>query len=298
MRTTKRFTPEVLRRFEREGRGKGILFEYLSWHRVSRSDPSSIGRSHITFREGFEHDQLSDLEHSLLFAAVSTQPEDIRFQLPLHLRPHTHELNEYEGVSIPGTFPGTLDIAEELGIKAPVLRSSQETKEWISSTDMVLTYLQRYEMPRLIAISGKYPNDLLERRKLELLRIECEYWTRRGVIWLLITIDEFERRVRETLMRSMAWGLIPTASPQKLNEATTIAMENVGQSLTYVLRRIEAHCGDHSAAQQFFWQSVWHGALRYNLRTGWRPHLPVWTVSEAQFTAFNPILSRRSAWKG
>lgn len=62
MRTTKRFTPDVLDRFRREGRGTGVYTEYIPWHRVSRGDPASRGRSHLLNWRGRQRELLSDGE--------------------------------------------------------------------------------------------------------------------------------------------------------------------------------------------------------------------------------------------
>lgn len=296
MRTTKRFTPSVLRRFEKEGRGKGVFHDYVSWHRVSRSDPSSRGRSQIVFRKGFEHDQLSDLEHAIGCFAFLAHPDDLRTQFPLKLMASEHDLNEYPGIVVAGIYPGTLEIAQNLGIKSPSLREAGESKNWVSSTDLILTFLRPNSPPKLIAIAAKLSKDIHGTRVRELLRIERAYWHARNVEWLLITEKEFDRRVVSTLTRSLSWGLIHSVSNQQLEVATQIALSNLGNSYTHALRCIQMIVGNQLLAQQMFWQSTWHGSFRYDLRTGWRPHLPIWTVSEEEFLAFNPIISRRSAW--
>ena len=62
MRTTKRFTPAVLDRFKREGRGTGIFQDYIPWHKVSRGDPASSGRSHLVIWRSRLRELLSDGE--------------------------------------------------------------------------------------------------------------------------------------------------------------------------------------------------------------------------------------------
>lgn len=62
MRTTKRFTPHVLDRFRKLGRGTGTYQNYIPWQRVGRSDPSSMGRSHLQMWNGRQRELLSDQE--------------------------------------------------------------------------------------------------------------------------------------------------------------------------------------------------------------------------------------------
>lgn len=77
MRTTKRFTPKVLARFKRQGRGSGTHDNYLPWHRVSRGDPASSGRSHLLMWRERLRELLSDGEHvEQLFASQLNNLED------------------------------------------------------------------------------------------------------------------------------------------------------------------------------------------------------------------------------
>ncbi len=75
MRTEKRFTPKVLERFRREGRGTGTYSDYTPWHRVSRGDPSSKGRSHLIVWMDRQRELLSDQEWGgAEFRRLSSRP--------------------------------------------------------------------------------------------------------------------------------------------------------------------------------------------------------------------------------
>jgi hypothetical protein len=119
MRTTKRFTPSVFDRFTRQGRGEGTYANYQAWHQVTRGDPSSRGRSHITnFREQ-QFDLLSDKEiHVFLFSSMLQNLDDIRVQFPLSLEENPHELAAYD-IQHRSRHPGTLEIAKQLNIRHP-----------------------------------------------------------------------------------------------------------------------------------------------------------------------------------
>ena len=85
MRTTKRFSPTVIARFLRQGRGEGIYEEYIPWHRVSRGDPASAGRSHLLMWRHRLRELLSDGElGEQLFATMLQNLDDSleQFKLP------------------------------------------------------------------------------------------------------------------------------------------------------------------------------------------------------------------------
>jgi hypothetical protein len=77
MRTTKRFTPKVIARFERQHRGEGTYADYIPWHRVSRGDPASSGRSHLLMWRDRLRELLSDGELvEQLFATMLPDLDD------------------------------------------------------------------------------------------------------------------------------------------------------------------------------------------------------------------------------
>ncbi len=118
MRTTKRFTPRLLERYRRLGRGQGVFSEYIPWHRVSRNDPASRGRSHLLQGAERQYELLSDHEWvALLFALMLPNQIDIREQYPLPHSETTHELGAYRADIGSAPYPGTLEISQALNIK-------------------------------------------------------------------------------------------------------------------------------------------------------------------------------------
>lgn len=297
MRTTKRFTPAVLRRFSQKGRGQGIFEEYRAWHQVSRGDPASRGRSHFFDWNGLCVDLLSDRERVVfLLASMVPGVVDVRAQFPLSLHSAPHELEAYAGWRIPASLPGAKEIALSLGIKLPVVTNDDEHEDWTPTTDLLLTLRDSSGQLSLLAIAFKLAKELSARRKRELLRLEYEYWLRRDVPWLLLTEQLIDPVFAECLERAWYWALHEPLDEATLRIATSTIKDLEGHSLTYVLECLVQRCGSLEIAQHAFWQAVWKGWAPVDLRRGWRPHLPVRLLPEATFWALNPIVARRSAW--
>lgn len=298
MRTQKRFTPKVLDRFTREGRGTGTYTNYIPWHRVSRSDPSSRGRSHLIAWRDRQRELLSDGEWTgLNFATLLPGLIDIAEQFPLSQEDAPHDLTRWiVGMEEP-TYPGTLTLARTLGVKHPSLREEDETHIWTSTTDLLLVLQAASQRPTLLAISCK-PHSTLSKRGKELLLLEKTYWSVRGIHWLLITPDQYDKRVSLTLRNASAWGLAEPAREQELNAACRIVRSMPWHPYSDVIQRLANHLGGDEQtyiAQRALWQSIWHGRLPVDLRRGWRPHQPLSMLCEADFIALNPIASGRSA---
>jgi hypothetical protein len=297
MRTTKRFTPSVLRRFEKEGRGTGTYQHFLPQHRVTRGDPASSGRSHIFLWRNRQRDLLSDGElHQQLFATMLPDVDDVLEQKKLDLEPSAHLLADYGEASPFACFPGTLELAQELGIRHPRVSGDGETAPWVMSSDLVLVF-KRPNAPRTaLAMAFKTPEFSKSRRTCQLLKLEREYWVRRGVPWLLITPDVFERSVALTLRRIAPWSLGDEVSADVRELAARTARECPNDSVTHVLQRLQGLLGSLDGAQRALWQAIWYGVLPVDLRRGWRPHIPLRIISESSFRDLNPIAARRSAW--
>lgn len=297
MRTTKRFTPTVLARFLKIGRGTGTYQNYIPWHRVGRSDPSSLGRSHLQMWHGRQRELLSDGEWvGLFFATSMSNLFDITEQFPLSLKGGTHEISNYRADTSPSLHPGTLAIAHELGYKHPKTNEKDLSADWVMTTDLLLVIKQPSKKLELIAVAFKPSADLKHKRTKELLNIEREYWQARGVVWLLITPELFDHRVALRLKDTMPWALGSAVPESDLKIASATTHELQGHSLTYVLGQLTSQFGDDDYAKRAFWQSVWCGKIPLDLRRGWRPHLPIALLPSAEFLSLNPIASRRSSW--
>lgn len=297
MRTTKRFTPKVLARFEKLGRSSGVHQQYTGWHQVSRGDPASSGRSHIVLWRARVRDLLSDGEFDQqLFATMLPDLDDCMEQFRLTCEGDAHPLAAYGEADPTVSYPGTEELARALGIKHPRVYGDGEATPWSLSTDLVLIFKPQ-GMPReALAIAYKPAGFAGSRRVIELLRIEREFWVRRNVPWLLLTPDQSDAAVRLMLRRTAAWTLGEDSPPAERATATRIALQLPGDSQISVLRAIAECLGSLELAQRALWQSVWRGELPLDLRRDWRPHHPLRFVSSSQFLDFNPIAVRRSAW--
>lgn len=297
MRKTKRFTPTVIARFVRQGRGTGTFEAYLPWHQVSRGDPSSEGRSHLLKWRDRLRELLSDGElGAQYFATMLQNLVDSLEQFPLSVEDSAHPLVAY-GQGDPGLpFSGTEALARKLGIKHPTVSGDGKTEQWKATTDLVLVFRAEDGRRQMLAIAYK-TNDWKEgRRTKQLLSLEREYWEARGVTWLLITPETYEEQVVLSLRRTACWALGDEVGIDRCSQAAQIARSLSGSSVTQVLRAIAVALGDHELAQRALWQAVWSGLLPVDLRRGWRPHVPLRWLSKEEFLKFNPIASRRSAW--
>lgn len=297
MRTQKRFTPALMERFRRQGRGKGTFKDYLPWHRVGRGDPSSMGRSHLMVWRNRQREMLSDGEWvGLLFSTMLNNLVDVREQLPLTLESGPFELGDYDARFVGGHFLGTKEIARRLGFKHPLVLGEGSVEDWVMTTDQVLLLRRQDSQLELLALSYKPDGTVLTKRARQLLAIEAAYWAARSVQWLLITPDLFDESVGLTLRRSAPWGLGTPVAASDIRTAVSVAEDLLGHSLHYTLEALTGRLGDGDLAQRAFWQAVWCGALPLQLRRGWRPHMPLQLLDKAGFDAQNPIASRRTAW--
>lgn len=297
MRTTKRFTPQLLERFRRQGRGQGTFEDYIPWHRVGRGDPASRGRSHLQQWNGRQRELLSDHEWGiLLFSSMLTNLVDIREQFPLVQESNLHELSAYQHNGSRQHFPGTLEIAKNLGIKHPMTTGDGRSDTWTPSTDLLLTLKRADGAMELVAIAVKESKDLTKKRKKELLLLEQSYWAVRGVAWIVITPSQYDKRVALTLRMAMPWALGAAVSEADRQFASKTANQYSGLPLTQLLEKLSTSFGDIDRAQRAFWQGVWSTHIPLDLRRGWRPHQPVAFLDLEPFMSLNPIAMRRSAW--
>lgn len=297
MRTTKRFTPKVLARFIREGRGTGTHEDYIPWHRVTRGDPSSLGRSHLLMWRDRLRELLSDGElEEQLFATMLPNLDDAVEQCRLDTEDAPHILTTY-GYGKPwDLFPGTQTIAAKLGIKHPMVRDGHSIGPWVPTSDLVLIFKNRRGACDALALAFKPKGWNKHRRTIELLSLEQQYWSAREVPWLLITPELYDHRVALTLCRIAPWALGDATSFEDRQVVASVARELVGHSVTSVLHRSAEFLGSLETAQRALWQAVWCGELPVDLRRGWRPQIPLHFISHSEFTDLNPIASRRSAW--
>lgn len=300
MRKGKRFTPARLSAWEERGRGTGFGSHYSPWHQVTRGDPGSRGRSHlINWRLGRLHHLLSDHELLIMgFSAMVPGVVDIREQFPLSLLPHPQELSLVNGEEFGRIVPGTLELAETLGIRHPRLGAVKNEDWWVMSTDLLLT-ISLGSSTQLIAVSIKYDNDLASVRTRELLQLEREYWRCQGVPWLLITPSTYVLEVGLTVRHALPWALVPEVLPGRvLKGVADLGVKLHGASFDRALLSISTafNC-NRSDAQFLLWGAVWAGVLPVDLSMRMDPNAIVRVIPFADFWSMNPIASRRSAWQ-
>lgn len=299
MRKGRRFTPALLQKWMREGRGRGLLQQYQPWHQVTRSDPGSRGRSHlINWRLGRLHHLLSDQELvAFCFAVMQPNLYDLREQYALPLYEDAAELSVVDGRHRKPVI-GTLALAKDLGIRHPVVRKDGVTEPWVMSTDLVLTLRKASGEVELLAVSVKSSDELDNARKLDLLRIERAYWLQQGVPWLLLTPDLFREEVAINLRYSMPWAVdVTPLSDACLEQVGEIFRQRTGDSSASILSAIAHHFSFVvQDAQRALWQAVWSGRITLDLGSAFRPNSSLNMLTPEAFWAQNPIVSRRSAW--
>lgn len=300
MRNGQRFTPARLRRWLDKGRGTGTGAEYEPWHQVTRDDPSSRGRSHIlNWRFGRLHHLLSDQELVAFgFASMLPGLVDLREQFPLALESDSHELTAYQTLHDARALPGTLRVAEELGLKHPVVRREQDRQDWVMSTDLLVTMVNMVGGKELLAVSVKDSSDSLGDRKRQLLQIEREYWRKREVYWLLLTPSLYCPVVANNVRIGMPWTVGQAiVTSELISVVPGISHDLNGRTFADCIRRLSQVMGtDQQMALCVMWQSIWSGALPIDLSRSLRPDTSIQLLSSEAFWRQNPIVSRRTAW--
>lgn len=298
MRTTKRFTPDVLERFHREGRGQGSFETYVAWHKVSRGDPSSHGFSSLLNWRGRLLDLLSTGELcAQLFATMLPNLVDVREQLPLAKEFTLDQQQLMRGLGADGPIePGTPVIADDLRFRHPVLRERGRQAVWVMTTDLLLFLEVPHEKLSPLAVAIKDATWEQDPRTKQLLAIERHFWVSRGVPWILLTPKQWDRRVLATIQRLACWALGDPVSMESRRLACDIAHANPTSSVTELVRLIRSRVRENDAGERALWQAVWMGDLPVDLRRGWRPHVPLKHITAREFSELNPIAARRSAW--
>lgn len=298
MRTTKRFTPRVLARFYRQLRGTGTYCSYIPWHRVTRGDPASSGRSHLLEWRNRLRELLSDQEfREQLFVLMLPHLDDCNEQFRLTPEPSRHPLTAYGDYVDDREYPGTLALASELGIRHPIVRDKGEVADWSMTTDLFVVTKRPSFRRAAIAVAVKAVEiEALTKRDRELLALERQYWIARNVTWLLITPTQYDPRVARTIVRTAPWTIAMEVSPEALERAVSIVVQLGCVSLTQIIDELADQLSSRELAPRALWQAVWRGLLPIDLRRGWRPREPLNLISLDQFQSQNPILARRSAW--
>jgi hypothetical protein len=247
-------TEAVIQRWIREGRGQGCGRDYRPWLTV-RDVPSS-GFSHRVAgvkTDGRIHHYLSREEYLIhLIAEAGRQVVDIREQYPLDR--HV-----------------TAAIAKRLGVQHPMTKQGTPR---VLTTDLLLS-LEGHSFGPLWAIAAKPRNRYDEKvRVRQLLRIEEEYWSERGVFWCAATEHEVPRTVANHLDRiKFAYDLsgldqLPVSKARTLQEQ--ILAQIGGAALVpyseFCTRFDERHRAKQGDCHYLLTNLLAHGVLRLDSR--------------------------------
>lgn len=291
------FSAQTLARFAALGRGIGTGESYLPWHRVTKSDPSSHGRSHLQTWQGRQRELLSDGELvAFLFSTMLPGVIDIREQFPLSLDSSRHESYDYQVEASDTSFPGTLELADQLGIKHPAMRDGGTRTPWILTTDLLIALSLPDGSIDFIAVAVKPAKDCNNNAVLRRLSLERQYWLERGVQWLLINESLYDPLVAANLKNTRAWALSPQVDLPITNWLCDRAAVFNQRNLTHILDETAARWKNKESAQCAFWHAVWSGKLPFDLCRSWRPSAPFISLTPEKFWQCNPIYCRRTAW--
>lgn len=173
-------TEKRIAKLRKEGRGSGIGAEYVPWIKVA--DFSSRGRVHRrhSHKIGRAVHLLSDIEEDVFLKFEADDAViDIREQFPI---PRSE----------------TMAIADRLGFRHPKAHGVFT----VMTTDMLVDF----RGGRRLAVSVKSGTDLDHARTLEKLEIEREYWTAKGVEWVLMLESAVSKAERLNNQEVAEWA--------------------------------------------------------------------------------------------
>jgi hypothetical protein len=165
----------------KEGRGRGTGKDYIPWIKVQ--DFPSKGRSHriMGWKTGRFHSFLSDQEKRIFYLFEwSDIVIDIREQYPLE------DLNL------------AMRIAKEMNIKYP--EDPQNQTPYVLTTDFMLTTEREGKLVQ-VARTVKNSKDLEQKRTIEKLEIERQYYQALNIDWGIIT----EKGISEIFTSNIEW---------------------------------------------------------------------------------------------
>lgn len=177
-------TQEKIIQFQKEGRGLGEKEFYKPW--IQGKDFRSLGRCHriLGILTGRVHYFFSDIEADFFFILEwNSNVLDIREQFPLP----TIE---------------TEQIAAKLGVAHP---KCKDGSSYVMTTDFLITYQDPISRKiKYIARSVKPLSGLSEKRTLQKLQIEQQYWKSQDINWKCVTENSFSRQKAKNIRKVLA----------------------------------------------------------------------------------------------
>lgn len=302
MKRGTRFSASMVRRWEREGRGLGILGKYKPWHQVRRADPGSRGRSHLLYSPLCERmlHLLSDTEKlALALGHQLADLFDVLEQFPLHPDSHSPLADRYTTANDPCRFcAGTVALAKTTGIRHPAIRAAGNDADppiWRLTTDLV--FVIRRPRLRMLAVAVKTDIPKPE-RSLNLLRLEAQYWQAEDVKWMLFCRSQVPLQVRLNIMALAPWVVSSAKASRQEMDAATGVLEGYGEfPLEWAVRAISRRLKVSTLrAQTIFWQTVWSARIPLDLERDLFRGQPLCRVTSPVFRSYNPIIREASAW--
>lgn len=196
-------TENKIKKWLKEGRGQGIGIDYKPWLVVQ--DVPSEGRSHRErgIKIPRQYTFLSDLEDRFFnILEYSPRVVDIREQYPL----------------LP--IEETIDIANVMGVEHPT--DPTTGVRTVMTTDFLVT-LHLDQKNSLRAWTVKYADRLKDGRVIEKFEIERRYWQRQGVKWSILTENEINKTLADSIKFVRNYYNLATSSlftaytPEELN---------------------------------------------------------------------------------
>ncbi|WP_112179363.1 TnsA endonuclease N-terminal domain-containing protein [Paraliobacillus zengyii] len=160
------WTEDKIARYIKEGRGSGELSDYKPW--LTNQDFPSLGRTHRPkgWKTNREHQLFSDIERNYFYILDwSENVIDIREQYPLDREK-------------------TIKIADKKRINHSFERANKTPI--VMTTDFLVT-VKGQDGINYIARSIKPANQLNDKRVIEKLEIERQYWEDENVDWRIVT---------------------------------------------------------------------------------------------------------------
>jgi hypothetical protein len=172
------WTENKIARYYKEGRGSGELSSYKPW--LTIQDVPSTGRSHRPqgWKTSRMHELMSDLERDCFYILEwDDNVIDIREQYPLDREK-------------------TLQIAEKKQIKHSVDSSTQTPI--VMTTDFLITIRENNSI-RYAIKTVKPSVELNDKRTIQKLETEREYWESSGIEWGIVTELDLPRGLCENI---------------------------------------------------------------------------------------------------
>jgi len=175
-----KWTEEKIARYLKEGRGSGELDKYLPW--LTNQDFASHGRTHRpkSWKTNRKMQLFSDLEYSYMYILDWAENVfDIREQFPLD-REMTTKIAESKQIMH----------SKDKDTETPI----------VMTTDFLIT-LKDGKNFSYLAKSIKPEEKLNDKRTIEKLEIERQYWENQGVKWGIIT----EKDIPKSLWKNVEY---------------------------------------------------------------------------------------------